>query len=172
MTDHQAVAATLWVAHAHVPEAAVSTPYLAAISPEKRSGKTRLLEVLELLVPRPMFAANVTEAVLFRSLDAEPAPTLLLDEVDTIFGPRAKRENEALRGILNVGVRRGATAQRCEGEGSKLRVKTFNVFGPKAFAGIGNLPDTLSDRCIILAMKRRAPGKRCWKTTLRSTAPK
>jgi len=47
----QAAIVTLWVVHTHALTLAVTTPYLAITSAEKRSGKTRLLEVLELLVP-------------------------------------------------------------------------------------------------------------------------
>ncbi|MDP8931865.1 MAG: hypothetical protein M3O70_25665 [Actinomycetota bacterium] len=49
---HHAPAVALWTAHTHRLDAADSTPYLAVTAPEKRSGKTRLLEVLELLVHR------------------------------------------------------------------------------------------------------------------------
>ena len=50
LTEAQADTLALWVAHTHAFEAAETTPYLAITSAEKRSGKTRLLEVLELLV--------------------------------------------------------------------------------------------------------------------------
>jgi hypothetical protein len=36
---------------------------------------------------------------------------VLYDEIDTLFGPRAK-ENEELRGVINAGHRRGAVAGR------------------------------------------------------------
>lgn len=45
-SDAQVVAASLWVVHTHAFEAAEATPYLAITSPERESGKTRLLEVL------------------------------------------------------------------------------------------------------------------------------
>ena len=41
-------------------------------------------------------------------------PTLLFDEVDAIFGPKA-RDREDLRGMLNAGYRRGAVACRMGG---------------------------------------------------------
>ena len=44
---------TLWIAHAHLMEAWESTPRIAFLSPEPSSGKTRALEITELLVPRP-----------------------------------------------------------------------------------------------------------------------
>src|SRR4029077_18577129 len=113
LSDAQADAVTLWAAHTHVSDAFGCTPYLAISSPEKRSGKTRLLEVLELLVHEPLPTANISDAALFRAI-SELGPTLLLDEVDAIFGPKA-RDREDLRGMLNAGYRRGAVARRMGG---------------------------------------------------------
>jgi hypothetical protein len=56
----------LWIAHAHVMDAWESTPRIAFLSPEAASGKTRALEVSELLVPNPVEAVNVSPAYLFR----------------------------------------------------------------------------------------------------------
>ena len=53
LDDACSVAATLWVAHTHVFEAFATTPYLSVTSAEKRCGKTRLFDVLSLLVARP-----------------------------------------------------------------------------------------------------------------------
>lgn len=153
----QSVAIALWILHTHVADASEVAAYLAAVSAEKRSGKSRLMEVVGLLVPRPLTAANATEAALFRALSDKPVPTLMLDEVDTIFGPNARKENEALRGLINAGHRRGTPVLRCVGDGSKQRVERFDVFGPKMLAGIGDLPDTVDDRSIVIRMKRRAP---------------
>jgi hypothetical protein len=43
MTEHQADAVALWVAHTHALDAADASPYLSITSAEKESGKTRLL---------------------------------------------------------------------------------------------------------------------------------
>ena len=107
------VAHTLWIAHTHLMDAWESTPRIAFLSPEPGSGKTRALEVTELLVPSPVEAVNVTPAYLFRKVgDQKGAPTILFDEIDTVFGPKAK-DNEEIRGLLNAGHRRGAVAGRC-----------------------------------------------------------
>jgi hypothetical protein len=47
--------------------------------------------------------------LMFRKIGDEEGVTLLYDEIDTVFGPRA-REHEELRGLLNAGHRRGAVA--------------------------------------------------------------
>ena len=157
LSDEQAAALALWVLHTHAIEAAEATPYLSVGSPEKRSGKTRLLEVLSLLVRGPWFTGRVTAAVLVRRL-AKETPTLLLDESDAAFS--AEREYAAtLRGILNAGYRRGGCASLCVGKGAEMDYRDFPVFGPKAIAGIGQLPDTVADRAIAITLKRRAPNE-------------
>ncbi len=158
-SEHCLVAATLWAAHTHVVGAFESTPRLALLSPEPGSGKSRVLEVLELLVPRPLHAINATPAALFRKVsdDAGP-PTILFDEVDALFGPKAK-DNEDVRGMLNAGHRRGATALRCVVKGKQIDVEEFPAFCAVALAGLGDLPDTLMTRSVVIRMRRRGPGE-------------
>jgi len=91
---------TLWVAHTHAMHAWESTPRIAFLSPEPGSGKTRALEATEPLVLRPVEAVNVSPAYLFRKIGGEDGlPVILFDEIDTVFGPKAK-ENEEIRGLL------------------------------------------------------------------------
>ncbi len=151
----QRTATVLWTAHTWIVEQFDTTPYLAFLSPEKRSGKSRVLEVLDKLVARPWLTVRPSEAVLFRNIEARRV-TLLLDEIDTIFGRKAGSNYEGIRAILNAGFRRGMNVPRCVGEGTNIQVVDFAVYGAKAFAGIGNLPDTVRDRSIILDMVRRA----------------
>jgi hypothetical protein len=155
--EHAYTAVTLWAAHAWALDAFDSTPRLAFLSPEPGSGKTRALEILTLLVPWPMHAVNATPAALFRSV-ADPASrrTILFDEIDTIFGPKAK-EHEELRGLLNAGHRRSGVAYRCVGEGTRQEVVAFPAYAGVALAGLGQLPDTILTRSIVIRMRRRAP---------------
>jgi hypothetical protein len=167
LDDHQAVAATLWAAHTHVFDVFNVTPYLFISSGEKRSGKTRLLEVLELVVSKALQTANISDAALFRVIQ-DSHPTLLVDEVDAIF---KSREREELRGLLNAGYRRGAVAHRMGGR-NNTELKTFDVFCPKAFAGIGDcLPDTLNDRAIPIRLQRRTRDERVDRFRLREVEP-
>jgi hypothetical protein len=156
-TEHAYTAVTLWAAHAWALDAFESTPRLAFLSPEPGSGKTRALEILALLVPWPMHAVNATPAALFRSV-ADPASrrTILFDEIDTIFGPKAK-EHEELRALLNAGHRRSGVAYRCVGEGTRQEVVAFPAYAAVALAGLGQLPDTILTRSVVVRMRRRAP---------------
>jgi hypothetical protein len=154
------VAHVLWVAHAHAMEKWESTPRVAFLSPEPGSGKTRALEITETLVPRPIEAINTTPAYLFRKVSSpEGSPTILYDEIDTLFGPRAK-DNEEIRGILNAGHRRGAMAGRCVVKGKVIETEELPAYCAVALAGLGNLPDTILSRSIIVRMRRRSPAER------------
>ena len=155
LSDTQARACTLWVAHCHAFAAAETTPYLNVTSAVKQFGKTRLLEVLEPIVPSPWLTGRVSAAVLIRKVDSE-TPTLLLDESDATFTHRSEH-GEALRSILNSGYRRYGVSSLCVVQGAGLTYRDFSTFCPKAIAGIGALPDTLTDRSIPIALKRRAP---------------
>jgi hypothetical protein len=156
-SEHEPVAVALWVGHAHLAELFETSPILAVTSAELRSGKTRVLDVLELLVPAPFRVVTPSEAVVYTVLAQRPRPTMLLDEADAIFGPRTADRYEGLRAILNAGNRQGTPVLRVKLEGRRREVDAFDVFGPKAIAGIGDLPPTVADRSIIIRMKRRAP---------------
>ncbi len=153
------VAHVLWIAHAWRMDVWDSTPRLAFLSPEPGSGKTRALEITELLVPRAVLAVNCTPAFLFRRV-ADPAglPTILYDEVDTLFGPRAK-DSEDIRGMLNAGHRKGATAGRCVVRGRVIETEELPAYCAVALAGLDDLPDTLMSRSVVIRMRRRSPAE-------------
>src|SRR5699024_5556182 len=112
--------------------------------------------VVELLVPGAMHVLSASPAAIFRSIGTEPRPTLLFDEVDAIFGRSGKSEdNEDRRGLLNAGHRNRATIPRCTGPSHD--VHRFPVYAAVALAGLGDLPDTLMSRSVVIRMRRRRP---------------
>ncbi len=151
MSSAQADAVALWVAHGHALDAFETTPFLGVTSPEKRCGKSRLFDVLELVAARPWRTITPSEAVLYRKIEAV-APTLFLDEIDAVFNI-SNGNTEPLRALLNAGNRRGTAVPRCVGPTQQL--VDFNVFCAKALAGIGDLPDTVADRAIIVRLARK-----------------
>ena len=153
LPEHGAVKLALWTVHAHAFEASFVTPRLAITSPQKGCGKTTVLDLLSGLVPKPLQAANVTAAAVFRTIEAK-RPTLLVDEADTFLA-----ENEELRGVLNSGhTRNGAVIRVVEHEGD-FEPRQFSTWAPVAIAKIGKLPGTLEDRSIKLEMRRASPGE-------------
>jgi Protein of unknown function (DUF3631)/Toprim-like len=152
--EHESVALSLFVAHTWAIGGAHATPYMLIVSPEKRSGKSRLLQVIEQVVARPWGVIGASEAAMFRKI-AKNTPTLLLDEIDAIFGSHAER-TEPLRAILNAGNRPGATVARCVGENKD--VEDFPIFCAKVLAGIDSgyrIPDTVRDRAVTIHMQRK-----------------
>ncbi|WP_426613733.1 DUF3631 domain-containing protein [Bradyrhizobium sp. McL0616] len=159
-SEHATIAHTLWIAHTHLMSAWESTPRLAFLSAEPESGKTRCLEVTEPLVPRPINTMNSSASYLFRKTGSdEGQPTVLFDEIDTIFGPRAK-EHEDIRAFINSGHRRGAKFGRCVVRGTIVETEEIESYAAVALAGIGWLPDTILTRSIIIRMRRRLRGER------------
>ena len=152
------VAFVLWAAHTHALDAFESTPRLALLSPEPGSGKTRAQEILELLVMNPLFSLNTSAAALFRTVaDPDGRPVVLIDECDTIFGPKASKDNEDIRGFVNAGHRRGAVAHRCVIRGKEIDVVAFPAFAAVSLSGLDDLPDTIMTRSVVIRMRRRAP---------------
>jgi hypothetical protein len=78
--------------------------YLFAYSPEPQSGKTTLLDLLDLLVANSGgIQVSPTEATLFRTADGH---TQLLDEVDSW------KNKDDLRSVLNAGYKKGGNVTR------------------------------------------------------------
>ncbi|GAA4138359.1 hypothetical protein GCM10022285_35370 [Streptomyces tunisiensis] len=150
-------AVTLWVAATHIQTALQHAPRLAVVSPTKGCGKSRVLDVLHETVYQPMMTVNTSPAVIFRVIGKNP-PTLLVDEADTIFGPKASGDSEILRGLLNAGHQRNRPAWRISGPDHKPT--PFPTFAMAAIAGIGDLPDTVMDRAVVLRMQKRKPGEK------------
>lgn len=167
-TDEEVLVIALWVLHTYVYDQYPQTPYLAVTSAEKGSAKTRVLEVIEQVVRKPWRTIVPSEAVLYRHIH-DIQPTLMLDETDTIFNPRMQDRYEGHRAILNSGNRQGSTVPRCVGSSNKIQ--EFRVFCPKALAGIGTLPDTVTDRAIPVRMKRKRKDERVDRFLLRTVGP-
>jgi hypothetical protein len=161
----QRTAVAWWTMHTWAFDAAYTTPYLYITSAEPGSGKTRVLDTVKLLSRSPLSAANTTIAAMFRRIEVD-RPTLLIDEVDTIFNGA---KNEELRGTLNSGYKQGGTLSRFVGKD----VEDYSTFCPKLLAGLDNgaMPDTLADRCIKVVLKKKRPGDNVERLIARKVEP-
>jgi len=156
-SEHAHVAHALWCIHTHLMDQWDSTPRIAFLSAEKGSGKTRALEVTNLLVPNAVLAVNVSPTYLFRKVGSGNVATILYDEIDALFGPKVKGDKEDIRALLNAGHRRGAVAGRCVVKGNQVSTEEIPAYAAVALAGLGWLPDTIQSRSIIIRMQRRRP---------------
>ncbi len=157
---------TVWVVGTYCYETFDAFPYLLVTSPAPRCGKTRLLEVLSLIVSTPQRTANISESALFRVIQ-KFGPTLLMDEMENLRG-RGER-SEYLRGLINAGNRRDATVTRCVGK--DFDPQQFSVYSPKVISGIGSFPHTIRDRSIILSMQRRKTNEKVSRFIFREARP-
>jgi putative DNA primase/helicase len=151
MEPAQADAVALWAAFAHRIASFAIAPRLAVVSPTKRCGKSTLLEVVSLLVPKPVNASSATAAALFRAID-QFAPAVLLDECDQYL-----KDDNDMKAVINSSHRRsGAMVLRAVKIGEEIVVRRFSTWAPMVLAGIGTLPDTIADRSVIVRLERRS----------------
>ncbi len=152
----------LWTLHTYVFQQFDVTPRLPITSPDKRCGKTRLLDLLERLVHRPIRTDSPTAAVLFRIIE-QYRPTVLLDEADSYLN-----DDRELQQMLNSGHHRNGYATRCEGDNNEVR--WFSVWAPVALAGIGKFygrKGTLADRSIEARLQRKTKQERVARLRMR-----
>lgn len=159
ISEEQADAIALWIANTYVFQAGENCPLLIVNAPERACGKTLVLEVVAALAHRPMTTANATPSTLFRFVD-NYQPTVFIDEADTFFAKHGD-----MHGMVNAGHKKqGAQVWRTEKVGrDALEPKVFNVFCPKAIAGIAlemHLPDATMSRGLVLNMRRKLPEER------------
>jgi hypothetical protein len=150
MAPHQAVA--LWIMLAWVHDVAAQySPYLVATSADPGEGKsTLILGVVGRLTPRPFPGGEPSAAIVFRTAD-EHKPTLLFDNVDTLF-----QRKPDLTEIFNIGYERGPKVPRTEKINGVWGTRWFDPFCPKACNLIGtNLPKPLPTRVIWIKLKKK-----------------
>jgi hypothetical protein len=173
LNEHAAAALAVWVLHTYVFEMRDTVAYVAIESPEKRCGKTTLLSVMASMACKPLIASNITVGALFRSVHT-CSPTLFIDEADTFMAG-----NSTMRGIINSGnTRRTAYVLRLSGSRQSYRqitlpdsppavpnndtgLKKYSCWCPKVIAMIGQVPDTIADRSIVVKMARKLTTETC-----------
>lgn len=170
--DHQPVAVALWIAATHGLAAWQHATRLVISSPQKRCGKSRLLDILAELSHRTLICLDATVAAIYRSIGDDDAevPTLIIDEADALWGTkRAAENNEDLRALFNAGWQRNRPTLRCVGP--QQTPTPFPTFAMAALAGIGGLPDTIMDRAVVIGLQRRGPGEKVRPYRVRRDGP-
>ncbi len=151
-TDRNGINLTiaLWTILTYIYPTFDSIPYLY-FGGALGSGKSRVFEVLNEMVFRPLQSSSLSAPALFRTLN-DRGGTLLLDEAERLkdSGP----DMAELRTMLLAGYQSGGRATRLEKVGDRFITREFHVFGPKALACIAGLPPALVSRCIPITMLR------------------
>lgn len=151
---------TLWITHTYFMHKLKTTPRLALISPEFGCGKSRSLEVLQTLCFQGLKLDHQTRSYLMRKVEDITAnngmpPTLLIDEIDSVFRSKNDECSEALRAFANTGYRIGGIYGITEGDRKKTPTE-FKTFAPMALAGKGEvLPESVMTRAIVIRLQKR-----------------
>jgi len=154
LPDHADIGLVMWTVHTYViepanePQVIDKSPLLLVNSPDRQCGKSTLRSVLEELVARPRPTSSLSDAVLYRIMEAEQ-PTFLIDEADTFLNDR-----KTLVGLLNDGYTPSGRAYRMGGP-DRNKLESHSAWGAKAIFGIGSLPETIESRSIQIQMRRK-----------------
>lgn len=148
----------VWIVGTYLYQAFEYFPYLVLRSPEKRCGKSRLLDVVSLLAfnAHPP-TASPTEAQIFRE-PREDGGVQIFDELEGMTHDRERWS--AMTSVLNVGFHRGAVVARYKKVGGNQVKEQFETYVPRVIASISALESTLEDRALILFLQRKPPSVR------------
>ena len=149
--ESDADALALWVAMTYVMEHLEIAPMVYVTSPEPMCGKSTVMKLLKVFCHRVEMVSKITPAAIYRLIERDQ-PTLLFDEAD-----RFLRGNNELNGIINAGhARFEATViiNKKLPDGNYDPVE-FPVWCAKAIAGIGKQDDTLTNRSIVISLRRK-----------------
>lgn len=151
----------LWITHTFFFDVLTTTPRLSLLSPEYGCGKSRALEILELLCFRGEKLDYCTRSYLMRTVEivreeTGKSPTLLVDEIDSVFKNKSDESAEALRAFLNTGYRKSGSYGITDGEGKNRKPRKFPTFAPMAIAGKGEVvPESVKTRAIEIRLQKR-----------------
>ena len=150
-SDGLAMLIACWIAGTYTFERFEYYGYLAIRSATLRCGKSQLLKLIALLCPgTPPVTTCPSAAVLYRN----PRKIMILDEIDQLRN-QDKEAHGAVIGVLNKGFEKESVVERVERKGGDgFQVESFDVYGPKAIAGIEQVADTLADRTFAIVLKR------------------
>jgi hypothetical protein len=143
--DYSLVSA--WIIGTYLFPVFSAYPFLHIKAP-KGSGKTQFL--------------NFLKQICFNGVKAKPTMPALSDTVDSLRGTYLidqadllkRRGNEELVDILTDSYKKegGKRRLRISQKGGGWKTEEQEVYSPKAFASVGELPEDLADRCITIPL--------------------
>lgn len=156
---------TLWLIATYLYMVFEYFPYWVARSPEKRCGKSRLLDLIAMLAfnaHQP--TASPTEAQIFRE-PREDGGVQVYDEMEGMAGD--KERWSVVNSVLNSGFHKGQRVTRYRKTSQGQQKEVFETYVPRAIASISSLETTLEDRSIMIMMQRLLPGQQTERFSLR-----
>lgn len=115
----------------------------------KNVGKSKTMKLMSCICFNGIMSVSITPASQFRIIEAF-RPTLFMDETEDL----KEKGFSDKRALLLGGYEAGSSVLRCEKEKDNYIVKRMANYGPRAFASIEGLEDTLASRTIQITMQR------------------
>jgi hypothetical protein len=138
-------------------DAATHSPMLCITSAEPESGKSTLLGLLALLMPRCIKTVDISKAALYRSIKLWQ-PSFAIDEFDDVLAASQDTDKAELRSVMNSGHVRGQGVLRCIGDDKTPEL--FPTFAAKIIGMIGRkMPPQTASRCLFAELRRRKKGE-------------
>lgn len=142
-------AITLWMVGTYNMDCFRIFPRLTIYSPEKRCGKSTVLDLIEAFSFKSLLTSNMSMASIYRLIE-DCQPTLIIDEADTFVATG----NKEMVGIINSGhAKNRAYVTRCDGD--NFLPKRFSTWTPMALASIGRVQPTIMDRSVVIPLRRK-----------------
>ena len=135
----------VWVMATYFAHLFPAFPFLSFIGP-KETGKSKLLEIINLMAFNSVKVKTITEAALCDTTDGLRG-TVLIDQAEAL--------PQNLMGTISDSYKKAGAMRRIIGHKNGKRViKEYSGYGPKAFATTKDLDPDLKDRCCQILMQR------------------
>lgn len=115
----------------------------------KNVGKSKTMKLMSCICFNGTMSVSITPASQFRIIEAF-RPTLFMDETEDLKDKAASDR----RAVLLGGYEAGSSVIRTEKDKDNYRAKRMGNYGPRAFASIEGLEDTLASRTVQITMQR------------------
>lgn len=136
---------SIWIMGTYIFPLFEAYPYLL-ISGTRGAGKSKLLEIINILAFNAELTSNASPSSLFRIIESNLC-TILIDEGESLTGN--ERDKDILY-ILNAGYKKNGTVTRTNKD--THQVEKFKVYSPKVVAAINPLDPTLKSRFISVIL--------------------
>jgi hypothetical protein len=155
MDEDSYVAVALWVMRTYLHDSFNVSPLLAISSPQKRCGKSTLLDLIFALAYRTKFTSNTSAAAFYYAID-QAQPTMVIDEMDSFA-----KSKEGLFNVMKASHVKGRAwvSRAVANPNGGYSEQPIRCWTPIAFASIGStneLDQALADRSVTVQLQRKA----------------
>ncbi|MHA2270596.1 MAG: hypothetical protein ACXACI_01950 [Candidatus Hodarchaeales archaeon] len=147
--ENQYVFLTLYIIGTYIFEACSAFPYLS-VKGVKRSGKSRLGEMLEHLCYHAKTVSGISGATIYRHSHLNRGSLI----IDSNRLHKQLHKEPAMSDFIREGYKPKKVIRQEKSGSGKFKSKGYEAYCPKAFLTIGGLDDVLEDRAFKIVMVR------------------